>query len=504
MQEPAPRSTDVTHALTSGLTDPAATASLSTLAGAQLDGLMNGASQGGGTGNDPVFVLCCGRSGSTLLRFLLDAHPDLACPPETNLSALCAHLAGVWSLLAGAPVPAEPHDQPPLIPEPAIAGIRRSLDMMVGPYLARRGKRRYCDKSLGAAEHADLLTRLFPGATFICLYRHPMDVIASGIEACPWGLKGFGFDRYAAESPGNAVLALARFWADHTAAIHAVEERYPGRCHRVRYEDLVADPEAVAAGIFGFLGVPAQPGISGRCFTPERERAGRADYKIWHTSRVTAGSVGRGWSIPASPIEPAVTGRLNELADTLGYIRVDEKWGVADMPPDFRVPAHGAPAPGAPARNGATQEMPRAYLLIGDLLQAGLFRISDRFIREWGSCAQESFLLIATSSDAGSSARWRVDLAARTVALASGSQPADGPGNGAAWQIVGNAGAWERVLRGKANLNVALRRRDLRYCCTGAAAAAGATRTSMLADLLGLTSWRTTEPARQPQASSAR
>jgi hypothetical protein len=26
---------------------------------------------------DPVFVLCMGRSGSTLLRFLLDAHPDL-------------------------------------------------------------------------------------------------------------------------------------------------------------------------------------------------------------------------------------------------------------------------------------------------------------------------------------------------------------------------------------------------------------------------------------------
>ena len=25
-------------------------------------------------------------------------------------------------------------------------------------------------------------------AKFICLHRHPMDVIASGIEACPWGL----------------------------------------------------------------------------------------------------------------------------------------------------------------------------------------------------------------------------------------------------------------------------------------------------------------------------
>src|SRR5580693_2077788 len=112
---------------------------------------------------------------------------------------------------------------------------------MVDACLAREGKSRYCDKSLGAAPQARLLLQVWPGARFICLYRHPMDVIASGLEASPWGLTGFGFDRYAAQSPANAVLALARFWADHTAAIQAVEARYPDRCHRVRYEDLVTD-----------------------------------------------------------------------------------------------------------------------------------------------------------------------------------------------------------------------------------------------------------------------
>lgn len=501
MQESAAYPIDVSHALTTVLMNQAAMVSPPTMTDPQV----NGSADCAGACSDPVFVLCCGRSGSTLLRFLLDAHPDLACPPETNVAALCAHLASVWALLAGAPIPADLHDEPAAIPGPAIAGIRRNLDMLVGPYLARRGKKRYCDKSLGAAEHADLLLRLFPGAKFICLYRYPMDVIASGIEACPWGLKGFGFDRYAAESPGNAALALARFWADHAGAIHAVEERFPGRCHRVRYEDLVADPEAVAEGIFGFLGVPAQPGISGRCFTPDRERAGRADYKIWHTSRITAGSVGRGWSIPANLIEPAVTARINELAGQLGYIRVDATWGVAEMPPDFRVPAHGACPAGAPAADsGATREMPRAFLLLGDLLQTGLFRISDRFIRRWGSCACESFLVIATSANAGGSAHWRVDLAARTVALASGSQSDDGTRAGAAWQVTGQADAWERVIRGHTNLNVALRRRDLRYSSTGEAASVAAMRMSMLADLLGTTSWRSAEAARQPQPSSAR
>src|SRR5580698_7888854 len=89
-----------------------------------------------GAGDDPVFVLCCARSGSTLLRFLLDAHPDLACPPETNAAALCAHLASMWSLLAGAPVPADSRGGPPEIPGPALTGIRRSMDAMIGPYLA--------------------------------------------------------------------------------------------------------------------------------------------------------------------------------------------------------------------------------------------------------------------------------------------------------------------------------------------------------------------------------
>ena len=106
-----------------------------------------------------------------------------------------------------------------MIPDAAIAGVRRTMDEMTGSYLARRGKKRYCDKSLGTARFAELLLRVYPEAKFLCLYRHPMDVIASGIEACPWGLNGYGFDSYIAATPGNVVWALARFWADGASAI---------------------------------------------------------------------------------------------------------------------------------------------------------------------------------------------------------------------------------------------------------------------------------------------
>ena len=105
--------------------------------------------------------------------------------------------------------------------------MRRTLDEMTGSYLARHGKKRYCDKSLGTARMAELLVRVYPGAKFLCLYRHPMDVIASGLEACPYGLQGYGFDPYIAATPGNAVWALARFWADNVSAIRAAEQQYP-------------------------------------------------------------------------------------------------------------------------------------------------------------------------------------------------------------------------------------------------------------------------------------
>src|SRR5262249_42673199 len=40
--------------------------------------------------HDGIIVMGAPRSGTTLLRRILDAHPDIACPGETNLLAACA------------------------------------------------------------------------------------------------------------------------------------------------------------------------------------------------------------------------------------------------------------------------------------------------------------------------------------------------------------------------------------------------------------------------------
>jgi Sulfotransferase family len=444
-------------------------------------------------GADPVFVLCAARSGSTLLRFLLDAHPDLACPPETRLSGMCAQTAEVWSIFEEAPDRDENDPDAARAPEAALAGLRRTVDEMVGPYLRRRGKRRFCDKSLGTAQQADLLVRLFPGARFICLYRHPMDVIASGIEASPWGLSGFGFDSYAAAAPGNTVLALAQFWADNAALILGAEQRFAERCHRVRYEDLVADPEAVADGIFKFLGVPAAPGVSRACFGPERELVGPSDYKIWHTSQVNTDSVGRGWTLPANLIGPAVTATVNSLTERLGYIPVGPQWGIAPVPPDFR---QEGTRPQTAGRRRASRHFPPGYRVLGAGLEAGVARRDEAFRRQWEPCSQETFLVTATPPGGGTATRWRADLAAGTVQVVAGMPPGMGD---ARWDIVGPADVWEQVVSGDLNLSVAVRQRRLRYCDAGDSGAIPRIRISMLADLLDVTAWRPAAPDAQPR-----
>jgi hypothetical protein len=493
-------------------------------------------------------VLCADQPRPALLRFLLDAHPELACPPETRLAALCAQLAGVWSQLEGSPLPAGRVSGPPAIPDAALAGIRHTMNRMMAPYLGRRGKQRYCDQSRGAAEQADVLRAVFPDAKFLCLYRHPMDVIASGLEAAPWGLNGPGFDSYADLSSRNTVLAIAQFWAANVALIMAVEERFHECSHRVRYEDLVADPEGVGDRIFRFLGVAPVPGLPQACLAAERERAGPSGYQIGPSAR--PGSVAGGWSIPAAMIGSPLTETINVLTDKLGYPRIDAHWGIttaasgprwpgsrpagqqwqnagpaaaqrpgaapvveprrgagpAAQRPGGRPavearrgggPAAQRPAAGPAAQRPATggeQTPPGLRLVVAHLL-SGLAGIDDRFAQRWEPASQETFLVTVTSADTGDVvARWRVELRTRTITSADGVPAAETAG--ARWEVVGAIDVWMRVAEGEIDLSLALRRRLLRYRDTGEPASVMFNRVSMLAALLGITTWRRVQPPR--------
>jgi hypothetical protein len=452
--------------------------------------------------DDPVFVLCAGRSGSTLLRFLLDAHPDLACPPETRLPWLARQLATAWAVIENAPPSADANPADGAVSAPVAEGLRRSLDPMMTSYLARRGKKRYCDKSLGAAQHAGLLLQIWPGARFICLYRHPMDVIASGIEASPWGLTSYGFEPYLGVPPDNNVAALARYWLDYTTSIVTAEERFTDRCLPVRYEDLVTDPDGQIERIFSFIGAAPVPGIVERCFGPEHQRFGPGDYKIWNTSGVSADSVGRGWAMPAGKVPEPLLARVNELADVLGYIQVGEHWGTGARPADLRATRNeDLPRPAGSAQTAEQTDEPQPApvtlpdwaVAVDGRIRAGLSRAGEELARAHGTRAKESVLLfVSAPARADADAWWRLDLAAGTVTTGLGDRKVDTD-----WSLTGSAHAWERLLAGESNLGVAFRRGDLRYADKGDAGAGsiGAdARVATLTDLLGISGPGTRRP----------
>ena len=488
---------------------------------------------------DPLFVMCEARSGLTLLRFLLDAHPDVACPSETNLPGLCHEMVNAWSLMTGHRAPGrQPPAQLPVLPDEVLNGMRASMDPMISAYLGRVNRTWFCDKSLGSATHAKLMLQLYPNTKFVCLYRHPMDVIASAMEACPWGLVGYGFDPYIAATPGNSVLALARFWLEHTAQIMSVEEDFPDQCLRVRYEDLVSEPDQIMSEVFSHLGIPPVPDIASRCFRSEPENLGAADYKIWHTNKITSDSVGRGWKIPAGLITAPIIDASNELAGRLGYIPVDpDVWGVGVPPPDVRVPV---PGPGTKPRDvrppapAIHLRMPGPADGIGGSvpLHAGAWRdagestvvataLRDKIgtgLSEWAltAAARETSAGAAifhlgvfpgeSRSRAGRPAVLAVDLSEGAADIID--SPAAGPqlSPSGAWELLGSADTWRRILDGEVNLGVALRRSEVRYrpessggdraeardteADAGAIQAEIQRRIAMVSHLLGCTSWQ--------------
>jgi hypothetical protein len=305
-----------------------------------------------------------------------------------------------------------------------------------------------------------------------------MDVIASGLEACPWGLNGYGFDSYAASAPGNGVLALARFWLDNVRTIMSAEQAFADRCLRLRYEDLVAEPKLVTGQVFDFLGVQAAPEVVDRCFSAEREQSGPADYKIWSTRSVSSESVGRGWAIPATMIDQRTLELVNNTIKDLDYLPIGEDWGTSAPPSDLRIDSvsNGRPfgAEGSePARKSALELIAR--------LNSGLMQLGDDIAQRWGARGSEKIVAVVVSQEGPRHAEYvLVDLTQKTASFCERSVQ-----DTSHWDVVASADAWQQILAGKLNISVAFRSCKLRYCDNGDTDPALArTRMQVMTDIL--------------------
>jgi hypothetical protein len=417
--------------------------------------------------DEPVLVLTCARSGSTLLRLILDAHPDLACPAETNIAKILAQLGTVLETLnrgSGAS---------PMSGAGA-RHIRGVADSMFADYLTRRGKRRWCDKSLETTPVGETFLSLYGKAKFICLYRHAMDMIYSALEASPWGLRGYGFDSYAQQSSTNTVAAMAAYWHDHTVRTLEFEQQHQDRCLRVHYEELVTNPGLVADRVFDFLGVSRVPDIAKLALTgrDRPEKQGYGDHKIVGSEEITDGSVGRGIRVPPESLSPGQVAALNRALTSLGYTPVDRRWQLSAYPPallalaeaDGSVPL-SAPPPdeggGEPEDDFAGHPDGPAFSVLDEEITGRAQRSVDSALPggdHSGTCAIVAYSVAPPRA----ALAWRVDWDLGKVV--SGA-PVELEELDVDWLLTGEVKAWRSVLRGEENIAALVRVGQLR--CIG-------------------------------------
>lgn len=205
------------------------------------------------------FIVGVGRSGTTLLRMMLDAHPSLAIPPETHLVAdvldASARTAGeeTSSAVAAAVLASPRWPDFGLAPGDFRRELARARPRSAGDvlrvlyelYASRAGKPRWGDKTPPYLGRMHQIQELLPEARFVHIVRDGRDVALS--IAPLW----FG--------PDN-VADVAEWWSRKIAwARH--HARQLDWYLEVRYEDLVRDPPAALGRVCDFVDLDWDPAM---------------------------------------------------------------------------------------------------------------------------------------------------------------------------------------------------------------------------------------------------
>jgi hypothetical protein len=207
----------------------------------------------------PVIVLGVGRSGTTLLRVMLDRNTTLAIPYESFFVLPLAHRHGrrpkhddfvddlerfyqlyEWGISA--------EDVRRRLREGMTTG--EAIAAIFEVYAEREGKPRWGDKTPLYMQSLPLLERLFPDAAWVHLVRDGRDAALSFL-ALPEGFSGKTW-----ALPHSAAQFAARWRTEILAA-----RRLGGHYLELRYEDLVAEPERELRRVCEHASLPWEPGM---------------------------------------------------------------------------------------------------------------------------------------------------------------------------------------------------------------------------------------------------
>lgn len=192
---------------------------------------------------NPIFIIGTHRSGTSLLRRIVDSHANIACPPESFFLQHYGEIAVKPDVLVGL-------DNLGFHGENARRGLAISAAYFHETYKTVRGKQRWADKTPQYVFCLDSLLWLFGrDAQFVFIQRNPLDVAYS-----IWK-RGWRFGDYSADALENTCMYVsdaARKQLDFISRNGEI-------CHVIKYEELVENPIEVLQGLCAYLNEPWDP-----------------------------------------------------------------------------------------------------------------------------------------------------------------------------------------------------------------------------------------------------
>jgi sulfotransferase family protein len=249
----------------------------------------------------PAFVLSSVRSGSTLLRVLLDSHSKIHAPQELHLRHISVGVDSKYAERA--------------LDSLGLDGTHLEYllwDRLLHRELSHSGKTVLVNKTPSDVFIVDRIQACWDDARFIFLLRHPAAIAASRQATRPQ------------DSPERNAEMVRRY----CAAVERARQTLPG--HTVRYEDLASDPAGETQKLCAFLGVPWEPTMLDYGeFRHGRFKPGLGDW----TDKIKSGQV-QPPTLP--PAELELPEELRELAVAWGYEPSSRSPSAA---PDAQAPA---------------------------------------------------------------------------------------------------------------------------------------------------------------------
>lgn len=232
----------------------------------------------------PVFIIGNARSGTKLLRSLLNNHPDISLGGEGNYIPTLIKRFGIDADVSQPPIwrdifqefsqsmfYSELAKREKKLSEAAFIGELVSktnqgvtvswvdiFEVLLSFYRPHPQARLYGDKSHGYMNNIPMLRHLFKDARFIFIIRDPRDQALSALRT--WG-----------RNP----LRTAQLWFDVCYKAEQFGFDTTPDVLTVRYEDLTAETDRELERICAFLGVPKVAEMAALKKPAEKERKGR-------------------------------------------------------------------------------------------------------------------------------------------------------------------------------------------------------------------------------------